>query len=79
MSICNNLRMRDKRLKILAKNIKAERVRVGLTQTELANQIDVSYNTISQIEQARQMPSVFIVYDIAKCLGVTFEDLFKNI
>ena len=79
MSICNNLRMRDKRLNILAKNIKAERVRVGLTQTELANQIDVSYNTISQIEQARQMPSVFIVYDIAKCLGVTFEDLFKNI
>ncbi len=71
--------MRDERLKILAKNIKAERVRKGLSQIELAYSIGVSYNTISQIEQSRQTPSAFIVYDIANTLGISIEELYKNI
>lgn len=71
--------MRDERLKILAKNIKAERVRKGLSQSELAYLVNVSYNTICQIEQSKQTPSVFIVFDIAKTLGIPVEELFKNI
>ncbi len=74
-----NYRMRDERLKILAKNIKAERVRKGMSQTELAFSVGVSYNTICQIEQARQTPSAFIVFDTANALKIPVEDLFKNI
>ena len=78
-NILYNYRMRDERLKILAKNIKAERVRKGMSQTELAFSVGVSYNTICQIEQARQTPSAFIVFDTANALKIPVEDLFKNI
>lgn len=71
--------MRDERLKILAKNIKAERVRKGLSQMQLALEIGVNSNTISQIEQSRQKPSAFIVFDIANALEIPLEDLFKNV
>lgn len=71
--------MKDERLEILAKNIKAERVRKGLSQLDLALEICVSCNTISQIEQAKQKPSAFIVFDIANALEIPMEDLFKNV
>ncbi len=71
--------MRDERLDILAKNIKAERVRKGLSQLELALEIGVSHNSISQIEQARQVPSAFIIFDIARFLKINVDELFKNV
>ncbi len=71
--------MRDKRLKQLALNIKAERCRKELTQSELAWEIGVSMTTISQIEQARQTPSAFILYDIANVLDISVNELYKNI
>lgn len=71
--------MRDERLKILAKNIKAERVRKGLSQSELAYEVGVSYNTICQVEQSRQMPSAIIVFDIARVLNIPVDELFKNV
>lgn len=79
MSICDNLTMRDERLKILAKNIKAERVRKGLSQYELAFIIGISYNSVCQIEQARQTPSAFIVFDIANALEIPIGELYKNV
>lgn len=74
-----NENMRDERIKILSKNIKAERVRKGLSQSELAFEVGVSYNTICQVEQSRQMPSAMIVFDIARVLGITVDELFKNV
>lgn len=71
--------MRDERLKILSKNIKAERVRKGLSQAELAYEVGVSYNTICQVEQSRQMPSAMIVFDISRVLGISVDELFKNV
>lgn len=71
--------MRDERLKILAMNIKAERTRKGLSQAQLAEIINVSERSISQIEQAKQTPSAFIIYDIAQKLGITVDELFKNL
>ena len=71
--------MRDERLKILSANIKAERVRKRLSQQELAFEIDVSQHSISQIEQGRQTPSAFIIFDIANALGIPVDELFKDV
>ena len=71
--------MKDERNKILARNIKAERYRKGITQAELAEKIDVSESTISLIERGVQTPSIFLVYDIARFLQIDINDLLKNI
>ena len=69
--------MKDSRNTKLALNIKAERIRKGLTQFMLAEKINVSESTISLIERALQTPSVFVVYDIANVLEIDINELFK--
>lgn len=71
--------MRDARLKILALNIKAERVRKGFSQAALAEAVNISERSMSQIEQAKQTPSAFIIFDIANALGISVDELFKGI
>ena len=71
--------MRDERLKILGLNIKAERTRKNISQEKLAELIQVSLRTKSQIEQAKQTPSAFIVFDISKALNISIDELFKGI
>jgi len=63
----------------LGKNIKAERTRASLTQSELAENIGISESSLSLIERGIQTPSVFIVYDIANSLNIDINELFKNI
>lgn len=79
MSIGIITSMKDERNKILARNIKAERYRKGVTQSELAEKIDVSESTISLIERGVQTPSIFLVYDISRFLQIDINDLLKNI
>lgn len=79
MSIGIIICMKDERNKILARNIKAERYRKGVTQSELAEKIDVSESTISLIERGVQTPSIFLVYDISRFLQIDINDLLKNI
>lgn len=67
------------RLKTLGLNIKAERTRKNLSQEKLSELIQVSMQTISQIEQGKQTPSVFIIFDISNVLGISMEELFKGI
>ena len=71
--------MKDERNKIFALNVKAERYRKGLTQAILAEKIGVSESTISLIERGKQVPSIFIAYDIASTLKIDINDLLKNI
>ncbi len=71
--------MKDKRNKILAANIKAERNRKNLSQFELAEKINVSESTISLIERGLQTLSVFLVFDIAKLLEIDINELFKGL
>jgi len=71
--------MKDERNNIFARNLKAERYRKGVTQAELAEQVDISESTISLLERGLQTPSIFLVYDIAKFLGIDINDLLKNI
>lgn len=71
--------MKDERNKIFARNLKAERYRKGITQSELAEYTNVSESTISLLERGIQTPSIFLVYDISKILGIDINDLLKNI
>lgn len=79
MSSPYNYSMKDDRNKIFAKNLKAERYRKGVTQSELAEVVDVSESTISLLERGLQTPSIFLVYDIAKFFDIDINDLLKNI
>ncbi len=78
MSNQDNINMKDKRLKILAANIKAERNRKNITQSMLAESIGISDKSISLIERNIQTPSVFVVKDIADFLGIDINVLFAN-
>lgn len=71
--------MKDTRNQIFARNLKAERYRRNLTQSKLAELVDVSESTISLLERGLQTPSVFLVYDIAKIFGISIDELMKNI
>lgn len=71
--------MKDERNKIFARNLKAERYRKGITQSQLAELADVSDSTISLLERGAQTPSIFLVYDISKILEIDINDLLKNI
>ena len=58
-----------KRGESLAKTIQSERVKLGLTQEELAIKSGIRIDTLRSIESGRICaPNVFIVADLAKTL-----------
>lgn len=59
-----NLRMRD------------ARTRLGLSQTDLAERVGATRQTIGLIEAGRYNPSLKLCTAICKTLGVTLSDLF---
>ena len=59
-----NLRMRD------------ARTRIGLSQTDLAERVGATRQTIGLIEAGRYNPSLKLCTAICKTLGVTLNDLF---
>lgn len=71
--------MRDERLEILGNNIRAERMRKRLSQPKLAELVDISTDSLFKIENAKQTPSVFIIFDIANALEIPIEELFRGI
>lgn len=60
----------------LKNNIKVYRTAYQMTQTELANQIGISRNSISSIELGIYCPTAYIAYKLCKALNVKFEQLF---
>ncbi|MEK3546074.1 helix-turn-helix transcriptional regulator [Lactobacillus crispatus] len=60
------------------KNLKMKAARVGkdLTQEDLAQQIDVSRQTISAIEKGNYNPSINLCIKICQELDKTLDDLF---
>lgn len=47
-----------------------------MTQQELADKVNVSRQTIMQLEKNRYNPSMLLAYSIARVFDVTIEDLF---
>ena len=61
---------------ILLNRIKEARSQVGLSQTQLAEMVGVSRNTISSIETGQFSPTAKLALTICIALDKKFEDLF---
>ena len=48
----------------------------GITQEELASILEVSRQTIGSLENGRYNPSIILAFKIAKCFGLSIEDIF---
>jgi len=58
------------------KNLRLLRKEKGLTQEELANELDVEISQISRIERGVISTSVSNCYKISKVLKISVQDLF---
>lgn len=70
--------MEQKFRKILAHNIKVERVKRDLTQEQLAELSEISTKHITKIENANVTPSAYLVFKIAKAMNVSIDKLFTK-
>ncbi len=61
---------------ILKNRIKEARTQAGLSQSQLAETVGVSRNTISSIETGQFSPTAKLAYIICIALDKKFEDLF---
>jgi transcriptional regulator with XRE-family HTH domain len=62
----------------IGQNIKALRIRQGLTQDDLAKKAELKYSTLAKIEgDFVKKPGVQMIAKVAKALSVTMEDLLK--
>jgi transcriptional regulator with XRE-family HTH domain len=61
---------------ILAKNLKENRRKCGLSQAKLAEKANVSTQYIAMIELSRQFPTPEVVDRIAAALGIEAYELF---
>jgi len=62
----------------IGKNIKKLRNKLGLSQEEFAQKSGVKYTTLTKIESSViKKPSVMVMDQIAKALGVSIEDLIQ--
>lgn len=64
-------------MEVQASHLKSIRKAVGLTQAELAFQVEVSRQTIISIERGDYAPSVYLALRLARTLNVTVEDIFS--
>ncbi len=62
-------------LKILAENIRVERARKRISQEHLAEMSDITPQHLYRIENAKVCPTILVVANIAKSLGVSLNDL----
>lgn len=56
--------------------IKEFRQKLGLTQEQLANLVDVRRETIVFLEQGKYNPSLKLAHDVAKTLKTSIDTLF---
>lgn len=60
----------------LKNRLKEYRQRASLTQTQLAEKVGSSKNTISSIETGQFCPTAYLALLLCKALDCKFEDLF---
>lgn len=71
--------MQRKRLKTLGLNIKFARIRQGFSQEAFAEMVNVSRDTISNIETGKNETFALTLIDIARVLKVSIDDLSKDV
>ena len=63
---------------IVAKNIKRERLKKGLTQDELSFKCGFYRTNINLLETEKRSPSSFSLYKIAKALQIQVDKLYPE-
>lgn len=61
-----------------AKNVKTLREAKGLSQAELAAQVDIAQSMIAQYEKGLKVPTIITGVLLAKRLGTTCEELVSD-
>lgn len=61
---------------VLAENIKKLRKESGLTQTHLANWLELSVSQISAVETGRSMPTAEQLFIMSRAFGIDDMNLF---
>lgn len=56
--------------------MKEYREKCGFTQGQLAENVDVSRQTVNSLENGKYNPSIFLAHKLAKIFDVAIEDLF---
>jgi len=70
---------RSKISRILGESIRAERIKAGLSQEQLAEKADLARNYIGNIERAEYKITVEALARIAKALKLRVGDLTRDI
>ncbi|CDE60550.1 transcriptional regulator XRE family [Fusobacterium sp. CAG:439] len=63
--------------KLLGKNIKDRRKKLGFTQQQLADKMNISLNFMGKIEVAFSKPSLDTLIELADALETTVSELTK--
>lgn len=63
--------------RLVGRNVKRIREKVGLTQEELAESSGFSQQYISGLEKGQRNPTIVTLYELAKALRVSHMDLVK--
>ena len=58
-------------------SLEQARKKIGLTRIQLAEAVDVHYQTIGYIERGEYAPTLALALRLAKALGCSTEQLFK--
>ncbi|WP_334189410.1 helix-turn-helix domain-containing protein [Noviherbaspirillum sp.] len=62
----------------IGRNIKIARTRLGMTQSQLAEALDLENVTVSRIETGAQLPSIDRLEELAKLLKVSLPSLLAD-
>ena len=62
----------------VAKNVRARRLALKMTQAELGDKVGVGRSYIAQIERGSKVPGMYMGKGLADALGCTVEDLLKE-
>jgi len=61
---------------VLAKNLKINRLKLGLTQEKLAEKAEISTHYLAMVELARKFPSATMLERLATALEIECHELF---
>lgn len=66
-------------LRVIGLNLRAARLRKGLSQEALANEAGVAMNYVSGIERGMHNPTVMVLHRLARAAGISEAKLFAAV
>jgi transcriptional regulator with XRE-family HTH domain len=70
---------KDRYEELIGAYLKQRRNKIGLTQAEFGEKVDLSEKAIGRIERAERSPQGYTLYKIHKNTGISIDKLFLDI